>query len=105
MALLKAAMIGDWSSVVGFKALGVETYDLTSPADAAALWDSLPLGSYAVIMLTEPVYKELRERMPGFPLHEGMPVVLPIPSVTGSLGLAKMVMRARVIKALGSVVD
>jgi vacuolar-type H+-ATPase subunit F/Vma7 len=102
---LKVAMIGGWSSVVGFKAVGVEAFVAAAPEDGPALWESLPLERYAVVMITEPVYDVLREKIADFPAHEGLPMVLAVPAVSGSLGVGKTMVKKRVVKALGSVLE
>ncbi len=105
MEELKMAMIGGWSSVFGFKAVGVDPYVVSTPAEAPAVWESLPREDYAVVMVTEPVYEYLRGNVAGFPAHEGLPIVLPVPAVTGSLGIARREIRNKVVKALGSVIE
>lgn len=105
METLKVAMVGGWSSTIGFKAVGIETYIVSSAEEAPGLWDTLPLEKYAMVIMTEPVFEVLRDRIPDFPPHEGLPVVLAIPAVTGSLGVARSVIRERIVKALGSVVE
>ena len=105
MEKLKVAIIGDWSSVVGFKAIGVEALVTASPEEGPALWESLPLERYAVVMITEPVYDVLREKVTDFGAHEGLPVVMAVPTVSGSLGLGKSMVKKRVVKALGSVLE
>ena len=102
---LKVAMVGGWSSVIGFKAVGVDAYVVASPAEAQAVWESIPREGYAVVMVTEPVYDALRGSAPGFPPHGGSPIVLPVPAVTGSLGIARADIREKVVKALGSAVE
>ncbi len=71
MEKLKVAMIGGFTSVAGFKAVGVETYPVASPQDGPAVWDALPRDRYAVVMITEPVYEVLLERIAGFPRPRG----------------------------------
>ncbi|MBN2027093.1 MAG: V-type ATP synthase subunit F [Actinobacteria bacterium] len=105
MEKLKIAMIGDWDSVVGFKAIGAEAFVASSPEEGPELWESLPLERYAVVMVTEPVYDVLVERITDFAAHEGLPVVMAIPTVSGSLGLGKSMVKKRVVKALGSVLE
>lgn len=105
MENLKVAMVGGWSSVVGFKALGVEPYIVASPEEGPAVWESLPRDRYALVMITEPVYEVLMERMPDFPGHEEMPVILAIPAIAGSTGAGRAGVKKRVEKALGSVID
>jgi V/A-type H+/Na+-transporting ATPase subunit F len=100
----KVAMIGGRTSTTGFKAVGVEAYIAASPEDGLAVWESVPLDRYAVIMVTEPVYRLLREKTPDFPSHEGLPVVLVIPAVTGSLGIGQADIKKRVEKAVGAII-
>ncbi len=104
METLKVAMIGDWTSVVGFKAVGVEPYIAVRPEDGPEVWNSLPRERYGVIIITEPVYEVLRDSIADFLTSEGLPVILPIPAISGSLGIAKAGARKRVEKALGSVI-
>lgn len=56
-------------------------------------------------MITEPVYEVLMERIPDFPGHEEMPVILAIPAIAGSTGAGRAGVKKRVEKALGSVID
>jgi V/A-type H+-transporting ATPase subunit F len=105
MEKLKVAMIGGFTSVAGFRALGVDTYPVPAPQDGPEVWEALPRGKYAVVMVTEPVYEVLLEKVPDFPAIEDLPVVLAVPAVSGSLGLGKAGIKKRVEKALGSMVE
>ncbi len=104
MDKLKVAMIGGRTSTTGFKAVGVEVYIAAAPEDGPAIWESVPMDRYAAIMVTEPVYRILRERYTDFPAHEGLPVVLAIPAVTGSLGIGRADIKKRVEKAVGAII-
>ncbi len=96
------AMIGGKTSSMGFKAVGVEPFPASVPEEGPEIWKSLPLERYAVVMITEPVYKVLREKVPGFPPQGGIPIVLVIPAVTGSQGLGMEGLKRRVEKAVGA---
>ncbi|MDI6831404.1 MAG: V-type ATP synthase subunit F [Actinomycetota bacterium] len=102
---LKVAMIGGLTSAIGFKAVGVETYIADVPEEGPAIWESLPRDRYALVMITEPVYRVLLDEVPGFPGEGGLPVIMAVPAVSGSLGLARAGIKARVVKALGSTLD
>jgi V/A-type H+/Na+-transporting ATPase subunit F len=104
METRKMGMLGDWTSTVGFKAVGIQVYAV-SPEDALEVWKNLAMEELAMVLMTEPVFEALRGHIPDFPAHEGLPVVLAIPPVTGSTGIAGRIIRERVIKALGSVVQ
>src|SRR5659263_15169 len=98
---MKIAMIGGKSSTMGFRALGVETFEVLKPADAAAAWRGMELERYAVVFVTEPVYQVLRKEIEAVPL-EGPPIVTVIPSVAGSRGAGYDVVRRLVERAGGT---
>lgn len=91
--------------MIGFKAVGVETYIAAVPEDGPRIWASLPRERYALVMITEPVYEVLLEKVPGFPDVDELPVVLAVPAVSGTLGLGREAIKGRIVKALGSMVD
>jgi vacuolar-type H+-ATPase subunit F/Vma7 len=103
MEKLKVAMIGGRTSTLGFKAIGVDTYVAPAPEDGPDIWQSLPLQRYGVIVITEPVYLVLRERVPDFPGYEGLPIILVVPAVTGSLEVGREELKGRVEKAVGAI--
>ncbi len=98
-------MIGGFTSVAGFRAVGVDTYPVAVPQDGPQAWEALPRERYGVVIITEPVYEVLQERIAGFPGDEDLPVVLVVPAVSGSTGLGRTGVRKRVEKALGSVIE
>ncbi len=100
----RMAMVGGFTSVAGFRSLGVDAYPVAEPQSAPAVWEGLPLERYAVVMITETVYEVLLEKVPDFPPVEDMPVVLVVPAVSGSTGLGRSGIKKRVEKALGSVI-
>ena len=102
---MKVAMIGGLTSVIGFKAVGVETYIAAVPEEGPAIWESLPIERYALVIITEPVYQVLLEKVPGFPDLGDLPVIMAVPAVSGSLGLARAGIKGRVVKALGSTLE
>jgi vacuolar-type H+-ATPase subunit F/Vma7 len=105
MQNLKVAMLGGRTSSVGLKAVGVEPYVVAVPEEGPATWESIPLERYAVVLVTEPVYEKLRESIPDFPAHEGLPVVLVIPAVTGSSGIGGSGVKKKVEKAVGTILE
>ncbi len=105
MKKLKLAMVGGFTSVAGFKAVGVDSYPVASPQDGPAAWNALPLERYALVMITEPVYEVLLEQVPDFPAIEDLPVVLAVPAASGFTGLGRASIKKRVEKALGSIIE
>ena len=53
------AVIGDWESVMGFRALGLDTYPVTSVEEAREKVKELAKTDCAVIYLTEQLAKDM----------------------------------------------
>ena len=51
--MYKIAVLGDKDSVLGFKALGLDTFPVESVDEAKTTLHDLARGSYAVVYLTE----------------------------------------------------
>ena len=53
-AVYRIAVVGDWDSVMGFRALGLETYPVTGPEEARQQIRELAKdGDCGIIYLTE----------------------------------------------------
>ena len=58
----RIAVIGDWESVMGFRAIGLDTYPVTSAAEAKERVKELAKdGECAVIYLTEQLAREMSD--------------------------------------------
>ena len=101
METAKVAVVGDSSSVAGFRPLGFEVFALDSPGEARALWPQLTGGEYGVVLLTEPVYEEVDDLV-AEAADTSLPAVTVIPGAgsVGGVGDKKLV-RA-IEKALGT---
>jgi len=95
----RVAVMGDKTSVLGFKALGLDTYALARVEEAEQVWRSLQEKDYSIIFVTEQAYQEIEKEIES--LTALTPVVVIIPSTTGSIGLAKARMKRIVEKAVG----
>jgi V/A-type H+-transporting ATPase subunit F len=94
-------MIGGKTSTIGFKALGVETFAVTAPQNAPAVYREIELDRYGLLFVTEPVYEVLRREVDDFP-REGLPVTTVVPAVAGSLGIGRAEIRELVERATGT---
>jgi len=97
----KVAIVGDKTSVLGFKALGVDTYPLERPEDGRDLWSQIREQDYGVIFVTEPVY-EVMEDLFGEIFEQVTPAVTIIPATTGVTGLGMERIRKTIEKAVGA---
>lgn len=102
---MKVAMIGGKTSTIGFKAVGMEPYIAVVPEEGPRIWESIPLERYGVVIITEPVYRVLLEKVPGFPPQGGLPVILVIPAVSGSQGMGIEAIKKKVERAVGADIE
>ena len=58
-AVYSIAVVGDWESVMGFRALGLDTYPVTSVEEARKTVHELAKTDCAVIYLTETLAKDM----------------------------------------------
>lgn len=98
---MKIAVIGDKTSVAGFKALGIDTFEVPEGDASVTYWNEMKPADYAVIFVTEGVYEELAEDIASFK-ERFTPAISVIPSVKGSKGIGRREIRALVEKAVGA---
>ena len=60
-AVYSIAVVGDWESVMGFRALGLDTYPVTSVEEARKTVHELAKTDCAVIYLTETLAKDMAD--------------------------------------------
>ena len=82
--MAKIAIVGDSTSVAGFRPLGFAPFPVERAEDARALWRELSSGEYGVVFVTEPVYSALEDLIVEV-LDQPVPAVTIIPGA-GSLG-------------------
>ena len=61
--MYKIAVMGDRDSIYGFAALGLDTYPVTDPIEAARKLRGLAEQEYAVVYITEALQRPLRRRL------------------------------------------
>ena len=59
----KVAVMGDYDSIYGFSALGIDIYPVKEKDAGKKLLKKLTLGEYAIIYVTESLAKEIREEI------------------------------------------
>lgn len=100
--MYKMAVIGDRESILIFKAFGADIFaaDEDEILQNKRLINQLASEGYAIILITEQVAQHLSEVLEHFG-RELLPAISVIPSVEGSLGLAELMMRKNVERAVG----
>ena len=100
-ATYSIAVIGDWESVMGFRALGLDTYPVTSVEEARKTVHDLAKTNCAVIYLTEQLAKDMEDVIAHYK-DELRPAIILIPGREGPLGLGQTALKAAVERAVGS---
>ena len=95
------AAVGDWESVMGFRALGLDTYPVTSVEDAREKVRELAKTNCAVIYLTEQLAKDMEDVIAHYK-DEIRPAIILIPGREGSLGIGKANIQRAIERAVGA---
>lgn len=100
-ATLKVAVVGDGTSVAGFRPLGFEVFPVREPADARDLWPRLSGGDYAVVLVTEPVWEQIADQAAGV-VDSPIPSVTVIPGAGSPGGMGQEKLDRAIERALGT---
>lgn len=95
------AIVGDVTSVSGFRPLGLSVFPVSTPGVARDLWTQLLSGGYAVVLVTEPVYRELEDLIGGV-ADQAMPAFTVIPGVGSAGGVGEAKLKRAIERALGT---
>ncbi len=101
--MLKIAVIGGRDTVIGFRALGLETYPAADAAEAGHILRRLirENDDYAIIYIEENLAAELAHEIDKFK-DRPTPAVILIPGREGSMGLGQSALKAAVERAVGT---
>ena len=99
--MYKITVIGDRDSVLGFKALGLDTIFADSGEEARVAIQRLAAENCAVIYLTEQLAKEIPGDVDRY-TNALRPAIILIPGKTGPLGMGIENVNKTVEKAVGS---
>ena len=97
----RIAVGGDWNSIMGLRALGVETYPTADVEEAKEVVRTLAKEECAVIYLTEQLAKDM---LPTIERYKDAlrPAIILIPGQEGSLGIGQSSMENAVKRAIGT---
>jgi vacuolar-type H+-ATPase subunit F/Vma7 len=101
MDRLKVAVIGDSTSVAGFRPLGFAVHALDDPAAARELWGELTAGEYAVVLVTEPVWTQIAD-LAADVMDKAVPAVTVIPGAGSEGGVGQEKLDSAIVRALGT---
>ena len=103
--MYKIAVIGGPDTVIGFKALGLDTFPVRQAAEARQIFKTITRpdqpDEYAIIYLEENLAEPLKADIDRFK-DSPSPAVILIPGKDGSLGLGQSALQAAVERAVGA---
>lgn len=96
--MYKIAVIGDRDSIYGFATLGLETFPVLNAGEGARELKRLAADDYAIIYITEQLQSQIMDTVSQYN-DMRLPVIIPIPGVSGNTGqglanISKLVERA-----------
>ncbi len=97
----RVAIVGDATSVAGFRPLGFAVFPIDRPLEARELWGELAGGTYSVVFVTEPVYEAI-EDLAAQTTDSPLPAVTVIPGVGSSGGVGEAKLARAIERALGT---
>lgn len=101
--MLKIAVIGGRDTVMGFKALGLDTFPADDSTEAGRILRSLTRDSddYAIIYIEETLAMNIQPEIDKFK-DSPSPAIILIPGREGSIGLGQSALKAAVERAVGT---
>ena len=99
--MYRIAVIGDYESICGFAALGLEIYGVKDLEEAEETLKRLAETGFGIIYITEN-YIEKMPRLFEKYREQQLPAVIPIPSASGSSGFGISNVKKYVEQAVGS---
>ena len=90
----KVAVMGDYDSIYGFSALGLDIFPLSDAVAAAHELRRLANGEYAIIYITESLAEKISDHV--------SPAIILIPGVLGNTGAGIQGVKDAVEQAIGS---
>ncbi len=97
----KLAIIGSPDSVLGWKALGLETFGVLNVDEGQEALKKIDNGEYAIVFITEDWFSKLNEPIEKLQA-KALPAVISVPSQHGSSGSGLESLRKIVEQAVGS---
>lgn len=100
--MYRIGVIGDYDSVCGFSALGLDVFAVKDAADCSKTLKSMVTGeAYGIIYITERYGEELKNEIEVYNKNI-TPAIILIPSNEGSLGIGIANVKHLVEQAVGS---
>ena len=99
--MYKIAVVGDYDSIFGFAALGLDTFPVTSRKEAEEKLETLAANEYGIIYITEAWADQLKHEIARYQ-EEIIPAIIQIPGIAGNTGAGVEGVKKSVEVAVGS---
>ena len=98
--MYKIAVMGDYDSIYGFAALGLDTFPVTFQ-EAGERLHQLAAEGYGIIYITEAAAAEVSDELEMY-REKALPAIIQIPGVSGNTGAGVEGVKKTVEQAVGS---
>lgn len=99
--MYKIAVMGDHQSIMGYGALGLDTYAVTDAELAAKTLGSLAKKEYGIVYITESTAALIPDEIEKYRFSQ-LPAIILIPGASGNTGEGLRAVHRSVEKAVGS---
>ena len=99
--MYKIGVIGDKDSILGFKAVGMSVFPVTTPSQAQEILEKIAEEQFAVIYVTEHIARDIVKTIEKYN-ERRFPAIIPIPGNQGSLGIGMSGVKKSVERAVGA---
>lgn len=99
--MARIAIVGDSTSVAGFRPLGFAVFPVEDAGDARELWSTFVGGEYGVVFVTEQVYAAI-EDLAVEVIDRPIPAVTIIPGAGSAGGVGGAKINRAIERALGT---
>ena len=99
--MYKIAVLGDYNSIYGVAALGLDTFPVEDSTEGKEKLNRLATGEYAVIYITEQLAAQLSAEITKYS-EALMPAIIQIPGIAGNTGAGIENVKKSVETAVGS---
>ena len=99
--MYKIAVLGDYNSIYGLAALGLDTFPEEDPTEGKEKLNRLATGVYAVIYISEQLAAQLSAEISKYS-EALMPAIIQIPGIAGNTGAGIENVKKSVETAVGS---
>lgn len=103
MSELRIAVVGDATSVSGFRPLGFAVFPVEHASDARDVWPQLAGGEFGAVFVTEHVYEAIADLV-AETADRSVPAVTVIPSAGRQAGVGAAKLDRAIERALGTSV-